>query len=255
MDRHQEQIVDGTELQIESRFCGPPQSGNGGYVAGRLASFVSAGAVGVRLRGSPALEKSLLVRTSPDGATLFDGEVAVAEARPVEFELSPPDPPTFEEAELAAKEFRGFHEHVFPGCFVCGPNRKDGEGLRIFPGVLGSQGEFAAPWIPDPSLARHGSAADVGEPIADEFVWAALDCPGAFSFPQPEGKVVLLGEMKVALSGSVAVAERCVLVSWEIETRGRKHFTGSALYGADGACRGTALGLWFEVDPNSVPGP
>ncbi len=40
---------------------------------------------------------------------------------------------------------------------------------------------------------------------------------------------------------------------WEIEAFGRKHFTGSALYAESGDCRGIALGLWFEVDPDAVP--
>jgi hypothetical protein len=243
------------QIRIGRRFCGPPRSGNGGYVAGRLARFVDAPAVGVRLRASPALETSLGVRKTSEGAMLVDGENVIAEARAVELDLSPPSPPSFEKAEKAAHSFRGFHEHVFPGCFVCGPDRGEGDGLRIFPGAEGEKGLFAAPWIPDVSLVGEGSVGRVGDPVSGEFIWAALDCPGAFSFPQPEGKVVLLGEMKVGLFGNVAIGERCVVTSWEIETKGRKHFTGSALYGADGDCRGLAHGLWFEVDPSSVPRP
>ena len=255
----------GQTIRVERRFCGPPQSGNGGYVAGRLAAFVDAPAVGVRLRLPPALDTALAVRQTEDAVMLFDGEAAVAEARAVEFELAAPPAPTFEEAEEASRGFRGFKEHVFPGCFVCGPERNAGDGLRIFPGPAArnshdtrgdDQGNrlFAAPWIPSGTLISDGSVRAAGEPISDEFVWAALDCPGAFAFPQPKGKVILLGEMKVSLSGKVSVDERCVLTSWRIESQGRKHFTGSALYGAAGDCRGVALGLWFEVDPATVPG-
>ncbi len=36
-------------MVIDKRFCGPPGSGNGGYVCGRLSQFIDAPAVTVRL--------------------------------------------------------------------------------------------------------------------------------------------------------------------------------------------------------------
>ena len=39
----------------------------------------------------------------------------------------------------------------------------------------------------------------------------------------------------------------------EVEAQGRRHFTGTALHGESGECRGVALGLWFEVEPATVP--
>jgi hypothetical protein len=236
-------------IEIAPRFCGPPTSGNGGYVAGLLAGYVDAPAVGVRLHIPPPLGKPLVVEVTDEGAALFDGESKVAETRAVEFDLDlPTRAPGFEEATEAVLGFRGFDDHIFPGCFVCGTERAEGDGLRIFPGPSGPSGLFAAPWIPDASLAADGG------PLPKEFVWAALDCPGAFSFPQPEGRIVLLGEMQMQAFGSVSVGERCVLASWEIEAQGRKHFTGSALYGESGECRGAALGVWFEVDASAAPG-
>ncbi|MBJ19537.1 MAG: hypothetical protein GY910_09645 [bacterium] len=237
-------------IEITPRFCGPPRSGNGGYVSGRLAAFVDAPAVGVRLLVPPPLERPLVVWVSQEGADLFNGETKVAWARPVDFELVAPRAPSFEQAERAARRFRGFEEHVFPGCFVCGTERAEADGLRIFPGPCGDEGLFAAPWIPDASLA---SPSAKGITIGPEIAWAALDCPGAFAFPQPPGKVILLGEIQAAISGSVSVGERCVLTSWEIEVSGRKHLTGSALHAESGECRGLARGLWFEVDSDAVP--
>jgi hypothetical protein len=235
-------------IEIAPRFCGPPGSGNGGYVAGRLAAFVEASAVAVRLRRPPPLARPLAVRRADDGtAVLLDGDVTVAEARPAEIDLAPPPAPSHEEAVRASQGFRGHDEHVFPSCFVCGPERAPGDGLRIFPGPLGEGGSFAAPWVPDASLA---GADDV---VAREFLWAALDCPGAFAFPQPAGRVVLLGELRVALDGAVRVGERCVLTSWHLGSEGRKHFTGSALHGGDGTRRGLALGTWIEVEPETGP--
>ena len=250
-------------IQIAQRFCGPPQSGNGGYVAGRLAAFLEAPAVGVRLRIPPVLETELAVQVSAEEASLYDGASLIAEARPVELTIVPPTAPSFDESIRAAKRFRGFDEHVFPGCFVCGPERTVEEGLRIFPGETDRPALFAAPWVPKSSLLSDllpdASSASPGEgmvgsrTIPNEFLWAALDCPGAFAFPQPKGKVILLGEMQAAISGSVSVDEPCVLASWEIEAKGRKHLSGSALYGEEGDCRGVALGVWFEVDADAVP--
>ncbi len=52
--------------------------------------------------------------------------------------------------------------------------------------------------------------------VSAEFLWAALDCPGAFAFPEPAQGAVLLGELQVALLGDVSVDERCVLVAYEV---------------------------------------
>jgi len=247
-------------IEVDRRFCGPPQSGNGGYVSGRLAAHVKATAdepaVAVRLFAPPPLESPLVVRIEGEGASLFadgpsgtDGEaVKVAAARAVSLDLTPPPAPTFDEAVSAAKAFRGYEEHVFPGCFVCGPDRSEGDGLRIFPGAMDKGDVFAAPWVPDASLARSGSTR-----VASEFLWAALDCPGAFSFPQPEGKVILLGEMQVEIQGEIETLEPCVLTSWVIQHEGRKHFTGSAIYNSSGQACGVAQGLWIEIDPDAVP--
>lgn len=192
------------------------------------------------------------MREEGEGVALFDAsaseEVRVALARPVAFDVEAPSAPSFDEAVIAAKTFRGFEEHVFGGCFVCGPERGEGDGLRIFPGESKDDDVYTAPWIPDSSLARPGT-----NQIAPEFLWAALDCPGAFSFPQPEGKVMLLGEVTIELRGEVKVAEECVITSWVISHDGRKHLTGSAIYDSSGRCCGIARGLWIEIDPRAVP--
>ena len=46
------------QLSIDPRFKGPPDSGNGGYVAGRLAAYLD-GTAAVRLHRPPALERPL----------------------------------------------------------------------------------------------------------------------------------------------------------------------------------------------------
>jgi hypothetical protein len=164
-----------------------------------------------------------------------------ATARRSKLSFDAPSAPSFEAAADASQRFVGFKEHWFPRCFVCGPDRDIGDGLRIFPGALTGRDDIAAPWVPDASLAR--PAGD----IAPEFLWAALDCPGAFAFPPPDGRGVLLGEFTAAIHGTVAVDERCVLLAREIAHEGRKHFTATVLYGETGDVRAVALGTWFEI--------
>jgi hypothetical protein len=198
----------------------------------------------VRLRVPPPLDTPLEVRRTGANASLHHGDTVVAEARPAAAAPELPRAPTWHEAEAATRRFRGFDAHWFPACFVCGPERDHGDGLRIFPGPLdGRDGLVACPWVPDASLAASGA----GGRVAPEFVWAALDCPGAFAFPPPAAGVILLGELAVELRGEVAVGERCVLVGWEIAHTGRKHTTGTALFDAAGTCRGAGVGTWFEV--------
>jgi len=236
-------------IVIDRRFRGPPQSGNGGYVCGRLASYIDGGAA-VRLRVPPPLEVELRVEQTLDATRLLHGDTVVAEARAATVQIDTPCSPTYSEAEEASRSFRGFKSHWFPSCFVCGPERELGDGLRIFPGPLPERRIVACPWVPDPSLA------DSSGRVAPEFLWAALDCPGGwaaldcpggFAFDAPPSGAILLGELAASLSGSVSIGERCVLVAWELGCDGRKHFVGTALFSDAGRCRGVARAVWFDV--------
>jgi hypothetical protein len=231
-------MSDAHPFVIDPRFCGPPQSGNGGWVCGRVAREIS-GPAAVRLHVPPPLETPLELRREDDDVALYQDETLVARGRPIAFEPLSLEAPSFPKAEKAATRFRGFDFHPYPTCFVCGPAREDG--LRIFPGPLADPSSVAAPWIPDASLAD-----DTGG-IGPEVLWAALDCPGAFAFPQPERTTVLLGELQGRILGEVAVGERCVLVARQLAHEGRKHRTATALFGEDGTCRGESIGIWIEL--------
>jgi hypothetical protein len=231
----------GRTILIDKRFRGPPGSGNGGYVCGRLAQFMDGPSAAVRLRVPPPLDTELEVRDSEGGVVLLDGDVVVAEARPARVVFEPPACPSFDAAEAASRRYRGFTSHWFPSCFVCGPERESGDGLRIFPGPLEGCALVASPWVPDASLASERGS------VSAEFQWAALDCPGAFAFPSPAEGAIVLGELQVELLGDVSVGERCVLVAWELARHGRKHYTAAVLFGESGACRGRGLETWFEV--------
>ena len=226
-------------IVIENRFQGPPRSGNGGYVSGLLAQFVDGPAVRVRLLRPAPLDTELEVQEREGAAVLLDGDVVLAEARPAKVEFEPPTCPSYEEAEAASRGYRGFVSHWFPTCFVCGPDRADG--LHVFPGPIDGGERVACTWIPDACVATANGA------VSTEFLWAVLDCPGSFTFPQPAGQAIVLGEFHVEIFGRVSVGERCVLVAWQIAVNGRKHHTATALFGESGACRGLGLATFLTV--------
>src|SRR5690349_5243770 len=80
---------------IPSRFCGPPESGNGGWVSGHLAQLVPGGAdgrpVSVRLSSPPPLDRELRVVSDGDARTVLDGDVKVAQAQPAASAGTEPD--------------------------------------------------------------------------------------------------------------------------------------------------------------------
>ena len=100
-------------ITISRRFQGPPNSGNGGYVCGCLASFID-GPATVRLKRPPRLETELNVRRNTKGFELLDGEQVVAEAWRADLSIEPPSPPSFAESVSASKDYRGHRSHPFP---------------------------------------------------------------------------------------------------------------------------------------------
>jgi len=226
-------------ISIARRFCGPPASGNGGYVAGMVASLAGR-PMSVTLRKPPPLEVPLAVRRlGEDRLELRREGQVIVEAEPGAVSLDVPAAPTYVEALGASRSYLGFRVHPFPTCFVCGPQRARGDGLRIFPGALPARGLMAAPWLADESLS-----AEDGK-IRSEFMWAALDCPGWFA-AQDDGRVMLLGRIAAQIDRRVHAAESCVVLSWRIGSEGRKHHVGTALFDEDGECCARALATWIE---------
>lgn len=228
-------------FEISERFRGPPKSGNGGYVCGRIAKNLQ-GTVSVRLKAPPPLNAPLRLESSEEEARLFQDATLVGEAKRSELELQLPPSPSFEQAEESAHSYLGFKKHAFPGCFVCGPDRKSADGLRIFPGSLGGTATLAAPWTPDASLA------DECGNVRSEFVWSALDCTGGFAvLPLPDGVAIVLGELCTSIVGTVGCGERCVVMGWPLGVQGRKRLAGSAVCTASGRLVAKARATWVEV--------
>lgn len=231
-------MIGSSGTTIARRFCGPPDSGNGGYSAGLLASALG-GAVEVTLRHPPPLERELSLLVNGDHAELKDGEQLVAEARRAAVDVTPPPAISFERASELSTRYVGFEKHHFPGCFVCGPARAAGDGLRIFPGHERPGEPMAAPWVPDASLAdEHGK-------IPSAVAWAALDCIGYFAAGAPDYPVALLGRMTAEMLGDVSVGARYVLQGVPLGREGRKLHAGTVLYDAAGDVVGRARQTWI----------
>lgn len=226
-------------LNIAPKYCGPPASGNGGYSSGLIAAQVDY-PVEVTLRKPPPMGKDLILEENDGGLRLLDGEVLIAEAQRTDFvQLEVPDAPDFYVAQKAAESYPGFEEHPFPTCFVCGHQRKDGDGLRLFPGFI-SEKVVATPWIPDQAFA---GAKNIIQP---EFIWAALDCPGAWAVDEP-GRLIVLGRMGADITEPIYANEKYVVLGWGIEQNGRKIYTGTAIYNEDKRLCAVSKGLWIAL--------
>ena len=216
------------EVVIDRKFRGPTGSANGGYTCGLLASFMH-GPAEVTLRRPPPLDRALEVVT--DGVIeLRDGDALVAEAAPAELDLELPEPIAFEAAVAAALP-EGDKESVFPECFVCGWARKDG--LRVYAGRVEGTDAVAATWTPRDDV------------ISSEFVWAALDCPGAYAVEFGQRGSPVLGRLTARVEHLPHPGERCVVMGWPLGEEGRKRYAGTVLYGEDNRVLGCARATWI----------
>ena len=227
-------------LVINRRFRGPPTSGNGGYTCGMLAA-AAAKPVEVRLVRPPPLDAPLSIEAEPAtlGLVLKDGADVVATATPKAFELEVPRPPTYEQALAAVSHYEGFQEHAYSDCFVCGPVRQRGDGMRIFASPIEGMALVAAAWIPDRSLVGADGK------VLPEFMWAALDCPGFFA-SGVAARGALLGTYAARIDRCVNLDAACVVIGWPIHHEGRKHVVGTAIFDNFGEICGRAIATWIE---------
>ncbi|MEH1027345.1 hypothetical protein Q3V37_11835 [Micromonospora profundi] len=213
-------------MRIESRYNGPPGSGNGGWSAGVFATAAGGSEpVEVTLRRPPPLDTTLSL---VDGAVLDPAGEIVAEVRPAGDVDAVVPPVDWATAVAASTSYPGLVEHPFPGCYVCGPDRADG--LRIFPGRL-----------PDDRTAAPFRAP---EQVSAATVWAALDCPGGWTV-LAAGRPYLLGRIAAAIVAHPAPGDECVVTGALIGVDGRKAMVHTSLYGPDGALLGAARATWI----------
>jgi len=241
-----------TSIVIDKRYCGPPTSGNGGYVCGMLARNIR-GAAEITLRAPPPLGRQLDIVAKDEGQfELHDGAIVVATGRPVTVGLTRLETASFDEARAAELSTPiKPHEHPLPTCFVCGPAREPGDGLRISAGPLAGRlakgpPVLAATWIPDATLTA------VDGRVAPEFLWSALDCPTGYACSHDREKSeptpMLLGRMSARIETRPRPGERCVITAWEVGRDGRKRVAEAAAHGEAGTLLAVARATWIAVD-------
>lgn len=229
------------EATIGARFCGPPNSGNGGYAVGLVAKHLR-GAVEVTLKRPLPLDNVMQIAIDTTTAGVFHEGHELASARETTLALEVPKAISFREAAEARAGFSGYQVHPFPNCFVCGTHRLCGDGMCLFTGDIG-EGIVASSWVPNEEFANEDGV------VAAEFLGAALDCPGAWSLI---GKYdirgpVVLGRMTYEAYRPVHCGGRYVVMGWPIGKEGRKSFCGTAIFDAEGALCAAAKATWIEL--------
>jgi hypothetical protein len=236
-------------VRIEGRFCGPPDSGHGGYSAGLVAEAVGGDAAAVSLRAPPPLERDLEVRRGDDGrVSVHDGDLLVAEGEPADLGLEVPAAVTLEQARKADLTGRWTHRHPFPTCFGCGPERSREEAIALIPGPVAGRDVMASVWTPLADMA--GEDGTVTKP----FLWAALDCPTSFAFVEPGMAPHVLVRLTAQVTGvPVRAGEPHVVMAWSVGREGRKARGAAAVLTAEGELCGVSEGLWLELrDPGAL---
>jgi hypothetical protein len=249
------------ELIVPSRFRGPRSSGNGGWTAGALAALVDHDVpddhaarwptIAVSLRQPPPLDTPMQV-IDDDRATVagIDG-VTVARAEVLHEAPTPVDPVPADEAHAAMASYPGLRQHPFPTCFSCGTEREEGDGLRIFPGPVNGSGgptRVAATWTPHPSLFEDWHAYHDDHPRASlPVAWAALDCVGGWAGDLTE-RMMVLAQITARVQTLPLIGQEHVVVGEARGTQGRKTWTASSLFDADGRALAVAEHLWIAVD-------
>ena len=235
-------------LVIPSRFCGPTDSGNGGYTCGRIAAHLD-GPAEVTLRRPPPLATAMTVERAGEGSVrVLHGGTLVAECirLPDGLALELPDPVSIPEARAAGSRsrLRAYpEEHPFPACFVCGPDRAPRDGLHILVGRVAGRDLSADVWYPREALAGSDGS------VRPEFVWAVLDCAGGIGALEDAtgGPPYVLGRLSARQIGPVKAGEPHIVAGWRLAEDGRKMTAGSALFTATGQAVGVARATWIRL--------
>lgn len=239
-------------LVIQSRFRGPPQSGNGGYVGGAIAERFtpSTDAIEVTLRAPIPLDTPMEVAVVDANALhVTQGKTLISEARRTELELDIPPPPEFSAAASAQKDSASFTKGInplvpggkgfHPICFCCGADLPDEEGLHVHAAPVPDFAGVAAAWRPNPSFANAEGY------LPTSIVWTALDCPGQFAWYAAGVKTGLLGRMTAQILTPVLAAQNLLVTGWGIEIERSKHFAGTALFTEAGQLCAFSKQVWI----------
>lgn len=223
-----------TTVTIPTRYQGPPDTANGGYVAGLLAVGFGPSAT-VRLERAVPLGVSLRLEEGDGEMSLWDDDQRLAVATAHD---GPPVPPGgVDRASAEATVGPTAEQHAFPHCFVCGPSSVDG--LHVTPGPLPDGSAVATTWVPDPARA----GLDV-----DRLAWAALDCPSGLAAMR-DGVASVLGTMTARIARPLEAGEPLVVVGRHTATEGRKRFATTVLSDAADEPVAWSEAVWIALNP------
>ena len=234
------------KLLIGRQFSGPPDSGNGGYVCGVIAKDFPGPATAI-LGARVPLEQRLDILLEDNVMRLTDGEgglIGRGEAADLSVLPTPPEAPSMRAARAAGERYIGLSQRVHPTCLTCGPERRPGDGLRVFVGPIegAPAGHVAGIWTP------HADFADPQGLVPFELIWAALDCPGFFAWVAKEGRHgALLGTMTCEILRRPRCAEESIVMAWPLERSGRKETAGVALFAMNGELMARAHQVWITM--------
>jgi hypothetical protein len=196
----------------------------------------------VRLHKPPPIDVTLRVHRQAAMMQLFDGDelvLSVTPRAPLSVQIPELD---WTAAGAAHASQEVLAQHAAPTCVVCGSQRPDG--LRIYPGRIDDR-TVAMGWIV-PTLVRGADA----EAVDDALVWAALDCPGAWSFSGAGTDFFpALLNHSVDVLAPVRPGEELLVLGWETAREDRKLHAATALTDLDGTPRAVGTQTCYAMDP------
>lgn len=233
-------------LTIAKKYNGPDDSGNGGYCAGLFAQafdYNSQRAIEVTLRNPPPLDQPLTMISDQQGTNCLNGDTLIAQIKHSELVIDIPAPINLNQAIEASKHYSGFVSHPFPHCYVCGPDRAEHDGLRIFAGPVEQRSLAACPWQPFEALG------DDDGYIRAEHIWAALDCPSYFGATiDTSPATAFLGRFTLQIyQQKIPTNQSYIICAWPNGVDGRKLFGGVGLFDTQGNCLAAANATWITL--------
>lgn len=213
----------------------------GGFAGGLLARRVGSEAEVTFRHPIPTGDELSIVATDDGSELRIDDEVAAtATATAVAVDL--PDAVSLSEAEAATRSYPGHRTHPYPSCFTCGPDRPEGDGLRVFPapvadgpaddGPVGIGPLVAAAWTPHPNHA------DADGVLPPQIVWSAVDCssiwPVIEAAPLDSRDHVVTGRLAVRLNAPIRAGEPHVVAAWPLGNPDGKRLAAAAILDESG---------------------
>lgn len=232
-------------IRIPARFNGPDGHANGGYLCGLLAENTPWLAE-FTLRKMIPVEQDLIWTFDDETASLTGNDVTYITARKGSLSdiIAPKNPGLVAAKAADAKARVTRSTENYPNCYVCGPSRADGDGMRLHAGPIDDSEEatYATYWRPAAYMSDDATGL-----VPNRFIYAALDCPGADAAKTDDEELVLLGRFTVETFHNVFVHDDCVVIGWCSKREGRKRFSHTTVFGPDGQLVARADAIWFVV--------